>query len=76
VLDERRQHLEGLLAEPDAHPALEELAGRQIDVEAVEADVGGHRRVPRGANGVTLRPAAEGINEADAEVPAVQRVAW
>jgi hypothetical protein len=45
VFDERRQYLEGLLAEPDPHPALEELTGRQIEVEAVEADDGGHRRI-------------------------------
>ena len=80
VFDERCQDLEGLLAEPDPHPALEELTGRQIDVEAVEVYVRGHRRVPRTADGDTLRPPAEGINRADAEGPArdqaVPRPPW
>ena len=72
VFDQQHQHLERLVAQPDAQAPFEEPASLHVDVEAVEADVPGHRWSPRMASDDTLRPAATSV-----QAPTTQTVlAW
>jgi hypothetical protein len=43
---EREEHLQRLVAEPEADPALQELAGGRVELEHAESD-----RAPKGAVG-------------------------